>query len=89
MSEDLEPQSGTEEFVNLDANIDPDTIMALCRVYVETRMHPATVSLFNEVMSVDGNIEEALFRSVINEMVIQALVDQLARTSAPIPPFNI
>ena len=86
MSE-LEPQE--TEFSTITADIDDDTAEKLCRIYVESAMHPATVSLFEELLSEGVDVQYALYRAVINQSVIAALLDDLNKPGHPIPPFDI
>lgn len=76
-------------FSTITANIDDDTAEKLCRMYVERAMHPATVSLFNELIAGGAGMPYALYRVVINQSVIEALLEDLNKPGHPIPPFDI
>lgn len=86
MSE-LEPQD--TEFSTITANVDDDTAEKLCCMYVEGAMHPASLSLFNELLSDGEDVQYALYRAVINETIIAALLEDLNKPGHHIPPFDI
>lgn len=86
MSE-LEPQE--TEFSTITANIDDETAEKLCRIYVERNMHPASLSLFDDLLSEGAIAQYALYRAVINQSVIAALLEDLNKSGQPIPPFDI
>ena len=85
--EELEPQDA--EFSIITANIADETADALCRIYVEQVMHPASLSLFDELVSEGADVPYALYRAVINQSVIEALLEDLNKPGHPIPPFDI
>lgn len=84
-----EIESQNSEFSTIEANIDDETAEKLCRMYVEHAMHPATLSLFNELMGGGSDVQYALYRAVINQSVIAALLEELNKPGHPIPPFDI
>lgn len=85
--EELEPQD--TEFSAITANFDDGIAEELCRIYVERTMHPASLSLFNDLMLECGDTQYALYRAVINQSVIEALIEDLNKQQRPIPPFDI
>lgn len=86
MSE-LEPQD--TKFSTITANVDDETAEKICRMYVERMMHPATVSLFDQLLDEGADIQYALYRAVINQSIIASLLEDLDKPGHPIPPFDI
>lgn len=77
------------EFSTIDAIIDDETTQKLCHMYVKRMMHPASLMLFEELLSGGGNVQYALYRAVINQSVLTALIEDMDESVHPITPFNI
>ena len=55
---------------------------ALIFAYVQSKMRPESRSQFDATYQTTGDIKEALWHSVINEMVNEALLEEITRSTA-------
>lgn len=66
------------DFKTVEVNLSEEEMQTLCRFYVRQNFDPATISLFEEVEKQEG-IERALYRAVLNEVCIIALVAEIEK----------
>lgn len=85
--DELEPHD--VGFNTIEATIDDKTAEQLCCIYVEHAMHPASQSLFDDLMAEGVGVKYALYCAVINQSVIEALLEDLDSPDRLIPPFDI
>ena len=72
------PKIKKSKFENLELDATPEQLDELVKLFVESRLHPASVSLFNDNLD-KMTIHEALFNAVINDEVIVALEEFLKK----------
>lgn len=66
------------KFEMIDVEISDETMKQICKMFVKQRLSPASNYLFEEFESKE-NIEQALYRAVINEMCLDALEKEVKK----------
>ena len=70
-----------DEFAQINVDVDPGTVETLCRLYV-ANMHLATQSLYAALIKQGATTEHAVYRAVVNETILHALIEQANRYEA-------
>ncbi len=69
-------------FCKLEIELDQDVISGLIDVWANANLHEASLEQYNELMASSGDQTDALHWAIVNDIVIQALTEQIKRTES-------
>ncbi len=67
------------EYSKIEVNLDDDVKISLISLFVTNNLDKASQEAFTDTIKSGGFLEDALYAAVLNEMIIEAMMDQFEK----------